>query len=220
MTSSMTLETTATPTASKQIGCLPYQIFHIASFFASKDEAKYLITCIHLKVETKQGKKFIRIASTDGHRLFRFEFESNENPYWIDDEVKELLIDTSAFKKSIAKAERVIIYDNGFGEVWGKNIMSGSICGLRWKSKVEGTYPQVDQLIPDSFSNEPKKPMAFNPKYLADVFKLASKFSPNQTLRMYTNHPITPVIFRSKCNIEDLEESELEFLVMPIQIRY
>ena len=74
MTSSV-LETQSTSfQESKIIGCLPYQLLHIASHFSSKDESKQLLQIIHVRLE----KGLIRIASTDGHRLFRVEFKSNE----------------------------------------------------------------------------------------------------------------------------------------------
>jgi len=224
MTSSV-LETQSTSfQESKIIGCLPYQLLHIASHFSSKDEAKQLLQIIHVRLE----KGLIRIASTDGHRLFRFEFKNEQRPgeygetsvYWLDDEIKELKLDIRAFKKSNLKAEKVIIHDNGFSQVFNKKHRYGidTASNVFWKSSIEGTYPQIDQLIPDSFTNEPSAPIAFNASYLADYGKVVSKAS-NGVIKMFTNHPVTPIIFEASCNLEGLKETKLQYLLMPVQVR-
>ena len=201
---------------SKIIGCLPYQLLHIASHFASKDEFKQLLQIIHVRLENG----LIRIASTDGHRLFRVEFKSNEKNFYLDDDVIELKIDSRAFKKSNLKAEKVIIYNNGFSQVFNKKHRYGvdPVNPIFWKSSIEGTYPQIDQLIPDSFTNEPGKAIAFNASYLADFGKVVSKAS-NGVIKMNTNHPVTPMIFEAACNLEGLEDTKLQYLLMPVQVR-
>jgi len=225
MTSSV-LETQSTSfQESKIIGCLPYQILHIASHFSSKDEAKQLLQIIHVRLE----KGLIRIASTDGHRLFRFEFESNENNFYLDDgaqgmsidDVFELKLDARAFKKSNLRAEKVIIHDNGFSQVFNKKHRYGidPLNPIFWKSSIEGTYPNIEQLIPDSFTNEPSAPIAFNASYLADFGKVVSKAS-NGVIKMFTNHPITPMIFEASCNLEGLKDTKLQYLLMPVQVRH
>ena len=209
---------------SKIIGCLPYQLLHIASHFSSKDEAKQLLQIIHVRLE----KGLIRIASTDGHRLFRVEFKNEGTPgqygetsvYWLDDEIKELKLDSRAFKKSNLKAEKVIIHDNGFSQVFNKKHRYGidTASNVFWKSSIEGTYPNIDQLIPDSFTNEPGKPIAFNASYLADFGKVVNKAS-NGVIKMFSNHPITPMIFEASCNLEGLEDTKIQYLLMPVQVR-
>ena len=209
---------------SKIIGCLPYQLLHIASHFSSKDEAKQLLQIIHVKLQ----KGLIRIASTDGHRLFRFEFKNEQRPgeygetsiYWLDDEIKELKLDARAFKRSSSRAEKVIIHDNGFSQVFNKKHRYGidPLNPIFWKSSIEGTFPQVDQLIPDSFTNEPGKAIAFNASYLADFGKVVSKAS-NGVIKMFTNHPVTPMIFEAACNLEGLKDNTIQYLLMPVQVR-
>jgi len=216
MTSSV-LETQSTNfKESKIIGCLPYQVLHIASHFASKDEAKQLLQIIHVRLENG----LIRIASTDGHRLFRFEFKSNEKNFYLDDDVTELKLDARAFKKSNLKAEKVIIHNNGFSQVFNKKHRFGidPVNPVFWKSSIEGTYPQIDQLIPDSFTNEPGKAIAFNASYLADFGKVVTKAS-NGVIKMFTNAPTTPMIFEASCNLEGLEDNKIQYLLMPVQIR-
>ena len=217
MTSSV-LETQSTNfKESKIIGCLPYQVLHIASYFASKDEAKQLLQIIHVRLENG----LIRIASTDGHRLFRFEFKSNEKSFYLDDDVKELKLDARAFKKSNLRAEKVIIHDNGFSQVFNKKhrFSIDPVNPIFWKSSIEGTFPHVDQLIPDKFSNDPGKAIAFNASYLADFGKVVRKAS-NGVIMMFTNHPITPMIFEASCNLEGLEDTKIQYLLMPVQIRH
>jgi len=198
---------------SKIIGCLPYQLLHIASHFSSKDDLKQLLQIIHVRLE----KGLIRIASTDGHRLFKVEFKSNEENFYLDDDVIELKFDSKAFKKSNLKAEKVIIHNNGFSQVFNKKHRFGidPVNPVFWKSSIEGTYPQIDQLIPDKFTNEPGKPIAFNASYLADFGKVVGKAS-NGVVRMFTNAPTTPMIFEAACNLEGLEDTKLQYLLMPV----
>ena len=202
---------------SKIIGCLPYQLLHIASHFSSKDEAKQLLQIIHVRLE----KGLIRIASTDGHRLFRVEFKSNEKNFYLDDDVTELKLDARAFKKSNLKAEKAIIHNNGFSQVFNKKHRFGidPVNPIFWKSSIEGTYPNIDQLIPDSFTNEPGKAIAFNASYLADFGKVVGKAS-NGVIKMNTNHPVTPVFFEASCNLDGLEDTKIQYLLMPVQLRY
>ena len=217
MTSSV-LETQSTSfQESKIIGCLPYQLLHIASHFSSKDEAKQLLQIIHVRLE----KGLIRIASTDGHRLFRVEFKSNEKNFYLDDDVTELKLDARAFKKSNLKAEKAIIYNNGFSQVFNKKHRYGvdPVNPIFWKSSIEGTYPNIEQLIPDSFTNEPGKAIAFNASYLADFGKVVGKAS-NGVIKMNTNHPVTPVFFEASCNLDGLEDTKIQYLLMPVQLRY
>ena len=209
---------------SKIIGCLPYQLLHIASHFSSKDEAKQLLQIIHVRLE----KGLIRIASVDGHRLFKVQFKNEGTPgqygetscYWLNDEIKELRLDARAFKKSNLRAEKVIIHDNGFSQVFNKKHRYGidTASNVFWKSSLEGTYPNIDQLIPDSFTNEPGKAIAFNASYLADFGKVVSKAS-NGVVKMFTNAPTTPVIFEASCNLEGLKDTKIQYLLMPVQIR-
>ena len=217
MTSSV-LETQSTSfQESKIIGCLPYQLLHIASHFSSKDEAKQLLQIIHVRLE----KGLIRIASTDGHRLFRVEFKSNEKNFYLDDDVTELKLDARAFKKSNLKAEKAIIYNNGFSQVFNKKHRYGvdPVNPIFWKSSIEGTYPNIEQLIPDSFTNEPSAPIAFNASYLAEFGKVVGKAS-NGVIKMNTNHPVTPVFFEASCNLDGLEDTKIQYLLMPVQLRY
>ena len=217
MTSSV-LETQSTSfQESKIIGCLPYQLLRIASHFSSKDEAKQLLQIIHVRLE----KGLIRIASTDGHRLFRVEFKSNEKNFYLDDDVTELKLDARAFKKSNLKAEKAIIHNNGFSQVFNKKHRFGidPVNPIFWKSSIEGTYPNIDQLIPDSFTNEPGKAIAFNASYLADFGKVVGKAS-NGVIKMNTNHPVTPVFFEASCNLDGLEDTKIQYLLMPVQLRY
>ena len=224
MTSSVLETQTTNFQESKIIGCLPYQLLHIASHFASKDEAKQLLQIIHVRLENG----LIRIASTDGHRLFRFEFKSNEKNFYLDDgaqgmsidDVIELKLDARAFKKSNLKAEKVIIHNNGFSQVFNKKHRFGidPFNPVFWKSSIEGTYPHIDQLIPDSFTNEPGKAIALNASYLADFCKVVTKAS-NGVIKMFSNTPTTPMIFEAACNIEGLEDNKIQYLLMPVMLR-
>ena len=86
--------------------CLLAPILHVAAQFASTDLAKQLLCCIYV---TKSDKG-IEIASTDGHRLFRFvmPFKSASDLYTVNSSIG-LKLDAKLFKKKVAFAKDVII---------------------------------------------------------------------------------------------------------------
>ena len=55
------------------VASLPYFPLYVAAQFASKDQAKLLLTTINVE---KVGDN-VEITSTDGHRCFRFVFPSD-----------------------------------------------------------------------------------------------------------------------------------------------
>ena len=97
------------------------------------------------------------------------------------------------------------------------------------------TFPEVDQLMPDKFSNAPGKPIAFNARYFGDVMRLAAKFTANSVVKQETNHTITPAVFSFDIEPFWLGGQQIEgafrrsewscdyltaqVLVMPVQIR-
>tara|TARA_B100000214_G_scaffold19590_1_gene13139 strand:+ start:1828 stop:2457 length:630 start_codon:yes stop_codon:yes gene_type:complete len=196
--------------------CLPAPILHIAAQFASTDEAKRLLQCIY----ATKSDKGIEIASTDGHRLFRFvmPFKTASDLYKVNSSIG-LKLDAKLFKKKVNYAKDVIIgTDNAIEFIGGKGKHKDLLEKRHQLQDFDGVYPNYNQLFPDSFSNEPKKPIAFSSKYLSEFCQMVTKYS-NGTLKMVTNHPTTPILFTACCDVEGLEGFDLEYLLMPIQIR-
>lgn len=187
---------------------LPAQLLYIAAQFATTDECKSVITSINVKRKEDQ----ITITSTDGHRAFRVSFEINEH-YHMDEE--ELNIHYKTFKKRVAKARYAIIKDN---TTEFKDI-NGSMLSINPVEYVAGDYPSIGNNIwPDVYNNEPKSPMAFNAKYLAEFLNEVTRFGYNGTVKMQMNMPTTPMQFDA--SIEAFGDTfEAFYLLMPVQLR-
>lgn len=216
----MTTTTRPILTTDKEVtgieACLPAPILHIAAQFASTDDAKQLLQCIY----ATKSDKGIEVASTDGHRLFRFvmPFKTASDLYKVNSSIG-LKLDAKLFKKKVNYAKDVIIgTDKSIEFIGGKGKRKDPLEKRYQLQEIDGVYPNYNQLFPDSFSNEPKKAIAFNAKYLSEFCQMVTKYS-NGTLKMVTNHPTTPVVFTACCDVEGLEGFELEYLLMPIQIR-
>jgi len=198
--------------------CLPASILHLAAQFASTDAAKLLLNCVYV---TKSSKG-IEIQSTDGHRLFRFVIPSNFKPandFYKVNSSEGLKIDARLLKKQVRLAKDVIInLDKSLDFIGGKG-NSNELLERKFQSiDFKGTYPDIVSLIPDSFTNNPGKPIAFNPKYIGEFCKSVEKCSKGP-IKMAFNTCSTPVVFTATCNVKRLENLELEYLLMPVLIR-
>ena len=88
-------------------------------------------------------------------------------------------------------------------------------------------YPNIDQLWPERFTNQPERTMAINSQYLGTICKLAAKYSPssNKELQWDVSNHITPTVWRSRFDarhlggLVDQEPLPWEVLAMPVQIR-
>lgn len=197
------------------IATIPYEICRVASQFVSKDYAKQLLMGIHLKVE----KDEITIASTDGHRLFSFKFPNNQLGFNLN---KNLTIPGSVFKTQIKNATKVLITDNLI-TFMNEEIFLSSI----HYQQLEGTYPNVEQLIPDSFKQWDKigKEFSFNASYLAEFCNQVKKLSSSKCITFKGNLPTTPFIITAEWNIKNPFETLegfnpiLNYLIMPVMKR-
>ena len=194
------------------IGVLPLEIVQIAANFASQNYAKLLLTAINV-TKTKDNK--IEIASTDGHRLFKTSFKECNNFYL---ERATFKIDAQAFKKRIAKGKFIILYSNGFCEILDKRNIY--IEGRRWENPmIEGTFPDYNSLIPNSFHNKPEKKIGMNSRYLAEFCNQITRYT-NGILTLETNTPSTLLGFKASIELDGIEEKcELLYLLMPVVIR-
>ena len=193
-----------------KIACIPYEVLRVASQFVSKDYAKQLLMGVHLKVENEE----ITIASTDGHRLFYFKFPNNQLGFKLN---KNITIPGSVFKSQIKQATKVLITDN-LVTFMNEEIFLSSV----HYQQIEGTYPGIEQLIPDSFTNNFEKEFSFNCDYIGQFCNQVKKLSSNKAITFNGNDCDKPFIITAKWDIKNPFESlegfkpELKYLIMPV----
>ena len=165
MSTSVTTKQVSSPYAifhdETKIASIPYEVARIASQFVGKDFSKQLLMGIHFKVD----KENITIESTDGHRLFTFSFPNNELGFKLE---KNVVIPGSLFKSQIKNCTKILITDNLI-TFMNEEIFLSSI---HYQS-IEGTYPDVEKVMPDSFKNydEIGKEFSFNASYLSEFLQ-------------------------------------------------
>ena len=178
-----------------QNGCIPYELLRVAGQFVSKDYSRHLITGIYLKLENNE----ITVASTDGHRLFYFKFPNNQLGFKLN---KNIIIPGAVFKSQIKQATKVLITDNLI-TFMNEEIFLSSI----HYQQIEGTYPNIEQLIPDSFTNNFEKEFSFNCDYIGQFCNQVKKLSSNKAITFNGNKPTTPFVITAKWDIKNPFES-------------
>ncbi len=193
-----------------KIATIPYELLRVAGQFVYKDYTKQLLMGIHLKVENNE----ITVASTDGHRLFYFKFPNNELGFKLN---KNITIPGSIFKSQIKNATKVLITDNLI-TFMNEEIFLSSV----HYQQIEGTYPNVEQLIPDSFTNNFEKEFSFNCDYIGQFCNQVKKLSSNKSITFNGNKPTTPFVITATWDIKNPFQSlegfkpVLNYLIMPI----
>ena len=193
-----------------QNGCIPYELLRVAGKFVSKDYSRHLITGIYLKLENNE----ITVASTDGHRLFYFKFPNNQLGFKLN---KNIIIPGAVFKSQIKQATKVLITDNLI-TFMNEEIFLSSI----HYQQIEGTYPNIEQLIPDSFTNNFEKEFSFNCDYIGQFCNQVKKLSSNKAITFNGNDSVKPFVITAKWDIKNPFESLagfnpiLNYLIMPI----
>ena len=214
---------------------LPVQLLHVAAQFASIDDAKQLFMGILVRPAEGGG---IQIDSVDGHRAFSV---TCPDPTWECE--KPMLLSAKAFKKRIpyavaAQLENVNKVICGAptdctARILGGKPQPGKNSELQFVQSIpalwqpacafEGDpaeqYPKVDQIWPIQFGNDTETPIAFNAAYLCDFLAEVKRYSTNDLVTMQRNGPTNPAVFTAKMSGAWLDEVEMRFLLMPIQIR-
>jgi len=196
---------------------LPAQLIYVAAQFASANACKKVLTAIHVRPAGESG---VIVTSTDSHRMFQV---TCTDATWHCDQ--PLLLDAKQFKKRIPYARMVAIDDtagNGEGAriLGGKGAATEFLQSIPWASAHSGVpYPDTDHLWPDSFKNTPEAPIAFNAQLLGDFLQQVTRYSWNDVVTMQTNMPTNPLLFTSTIRDTYLENVEMRFLLMPVEIR-
>jgi hypothetical protein len=195
---------------------LPAQLIYVAAQFASTEAHKKILTAIHVRPAGENG---VIITSTDGHRMFQVTCPDDT---WYCDQ--PLLLDARQFKKRIAYGRFIAIDDtagNGEGAriLGGKSATAEFLQSIPWASlHADLQYPNTDQLWPDSFKNAPEAPIAFSAQLLSEFLQQVTRYSWNGVVTMQTNNPTNPLVFTSAIRDAHLEDVEMRFLLMPVQI--
>jgi len=194
-----------------KVALLPYEVLRVASQFIYKNDDKQLLQGIHLKVD----KNEITIGSTDGHRMFYFQFPINVLGFELK---KDITIPGSIFKTQVKNATKVLITDDLI-TFQDEQIKLSSVP----YRELAGTYPNILQLIPEKFTNNFEgKEFSFNCDYVGQFCNQVKKLSSNKSITFNGNTSKTPFIISAKWDIknpfEDLEgfEAKLNYLIMPI----
>ena len=195
------------------IATIPYEVLRVASQFVYKDYTKQLLMGVHLKVENDE----ITVASTDGHRLFYFKFPNNELGFKLN---KNITIPGTVFKSQIKNATKVLITDN-LVTFMNEEIFLSSV----HYQQIEGTYPNIEQLIPDKFTNNFEKEFSFNCDYIGQFCNQVKKLSTNKAITFNGNDSVKPFVITATWDIKNPFESLegfnpiLNYLIMPIMKR-
>lgn len=222
---------------------LPAQLLHIAAQFASDDDAKREITCVHVACVDGVGDlpAHIRVASTNGHYAFRCRlfvgdagFHNPAAPFWCG--VPELQITASAFRKRpAAYAQQALIRADGEARLYGaKRGQPFGLLEARPISDPTGAYatqfpPGFDGLWPDPalMANAPAAPLAWNGRYMGDICDIATRYSSNSVLKFRSGALAHSPLYL-ECDCSELRSwttqdsgdyARLEFLLMPVQMR-
>lgn len=179
----------------------------------------------------------IRIDSTDGCRAFSVTCPSKT--VWKCE--KPMLLSASAFKKRIPYAVAAELKGEA-DELGSIRILGGktkdgildltTLRGLAFIQSIpafwqptyafEGDpaeqYPKVDQLWPSQFGCNTDTPIAFNAALLADFLAEVKRYSDNDCVTMQRNGATNPMVFTSKMSGAWLDEVEMRFLLMPVEI--
>ena len=208
------------------VALVPARLLWAAAQFASTDGCKELLTTICLNTKVSGSDCYFEIASTDGHRLFRAVIPYSEHFFAYSDLIdreKGFKIFAKPLKKAVSYAQYAVVRKSGQVEfMGGKNSATDLLCSVNADARgwQDASYPNYNQLIPESFGANSEEPIAFNAGYLSDFCKVVSKLSPNGTVRMQRNSSNTPAIFDCDYCLPDETAIKLECLIMPVVTRF
>ncbi len=228
-------------TENSTFALLPYWALHCAAQFASTDNSKLVLNCIHIR--TGEGLRYITIESTNGHKAFRLRL-GLETPWFTSEGKESILIDAAAFKKRLNYASYVTLKDDGKADIYGGKVSKAkdgkppvdymSTIVFQDRLKCCGTYPNLDNIWPTSFNGTLPavdyevdsykiKPIAFNAKYLKEIAAIAEKYGQgyNLPIKLYHSEPSKPAVFTMNCTDHPYmpDNAIMEFLIMPVALR-
>lgn len=195
-----------------------------AALVASTDESRLAICQVHVHSPEKDVLEF---TATDSYRLVRLTFSDAEYSFEDIDFLTPAKAFADAVKqfRSAKKSDAKIISTVTVAAVDDQSPITVSD-GLSTIQLQRAFYdfPNVDRLIDwDNPLHESTECVGFNPKYLADIGKVASKFrgdNSDMPVRVHGVHHNKPSLFemkRAAC-IGDHYNVRVRYLLMPVRI--
>jgi hypothetical protein len=217
MTTTTTPAATAAPSA--VMASLPAQLLAAVAVAASRDDAKQILQCIHVK----NDGAWLALAAVDGHRLITVRVPVSEHLYITTD---ELLLSADSMRKPGRAAQTVeCSRDGNFKslDAMGRPVGAGV-----WQHPYGlGTFPNYEQLIPDSFTNAPKGAVTVNSNCLLDWCKVCAAVTTKdkQLTSWETNSPTSPMVWTAKVDPRLIpggcdDDVFMRHLLMPVQVRH
>lgn len=223
----VTTQSTALPADLNCSAVLPYWPVWAAAQFASNDPAKELLNFVHI---FRDGD-FYQVESTDCHRAFRYRFPAIDTLWRVPD--GGLLLHAKPLRKAVSHSRFMTVtndmravFHGGKGKALDE-LSSINLAGFYtvWTvadcAKV-GTYPNINGLWPDTFTNQPGRKFGFNARYLRDWGAVVEKIADSVTTQCVCNAATTPFVWTADYAPsigEACQDARLEYLLMPVQVR-
>jgi hypothetical protein len=199
------------------IARLPFYLLSAATKFAANDPTKPAIN----RVNVAQRGELIRIAATNGHIACRFYVSTTgEQASWLDSEWPEFNIKTTALLKRCAYGRDCLINRSGEVRIFGGKKSASDFIESRNGGDLldPHTFPNIDAVWPESFHNEPKGVICWDPGYMAMISDAVQTIGGKDArVKFSSNGPTTPLGLELHNPPEGI--LRVEFLLMPIQIR-
>jgi hypothetical protein len=184
----------------------------------------------------RDGDMF-QVESTDGHRAFRYRFpawDSQAMPTLWRFPDAGLLLHAKPLKKAVANAKLLTVTDDmravfhggkkqALDELSSVNLAGHYSVHCQADCAKVGTYPDLNQLWPETTPCTMGDAWAFNSRYLKDWCTVVEKLSPSGVMSWRGGQkPTTPFI--SRCDYQGrigqhCSDAELELLLMPVMLR-
>ena len=218
-----TMTTTTTPAVIAAppavLASLPAHLLAAVAVAASRDDAKQILECIHVKNDGAS----LALAAVDGHRLITVSVPVSEHLYITAD---ELLLSADSMRKPGKAAQTVEI--NSDGNFQALDAMGRPVGAGVWRHPYgAGAFPNYQQLIPDSFTNAPKGAVTVNSNYLLDWCKVCASVTvkDKQLTSWETNSPTSPMVWTAKVDPRLIpggcdDDVIMRHLLMPVQVRH
>lgn len=112
--------------------------------------------------------KYNRLASTNGHRLFV------QNNVGLQSDSDSIILSVDNKFKAPSDIDEIEINDDAFGSnlrIQVNYLKNDEVVMSRYANVIDGTFPDIDRVLPTEISLKPVDVVGINPEYLADVPK-------------------------------------------------
>lgn len=207
---------------SEPLAFLPWQPLNVAASFACKDDYKPTIQ----NVRARQKDDQVIIDATNGVAMIRVAIPCDAGDGLTWHTSRTLCLSGKALTKKVAYGAYASVKPELL-EVWGgkrsrtaNHPPTTTLQAFPWDpSQDPDTFPNLDQLWPESFNNEPKAQIGLGCDVLVPILNAAKALSDRGMVRMQTNAPNQPLLFTCDCDVWGCSGATVEMLLMPVLIR-